>query len=75
MDDEIMAMNSETDHLQKDMDLMQERFKKINIINDQVTGWARRVFLKFGNLVDSQVFAKGTSDIVHVFEGMAEVVC
>ena len=40
----------------KESEQLQERFKRINIVNDQVTGWAKRVFHKFGSLVDSSAF-------------------
>jgi hypothetical protein len=70
MDDEILEMNRTMMNQQKEFDILQERFKRINIVNDQVTGWARRVFHKFGALVDSQAYSKNQDDIVKVFDGM-----
>ena len=53
---------------------MGEKFKRINIVNDQVTGWAKRVFMKFGALVDNSLVQRGIDDLVKVFEGMNGVV-
>lgn len=76
MDEEIIDMNRELGNIQKDYGLLQEKFKKINIINDQVSGWAKRVFQKFGSLVDPSLVPKGhIEDIVKVFEGMNMIAC
>ena len=40
-----------------------------------MTGWARRVFHKFGTLVDSAAYTKNHDDIVKVFDGMNQIVC
>lgn len=52
MDEEIMELNHTVGDLDKDFMLLQDKFKKINIVNDQVSGWARRVIGKFSALVD-----------------------
>ncbi len=52
-----------------------EKFKRINIVNDQVNGWAKRVFGKFAALIDSPNLQPGTTDITKIFEGMNFVVC
>ena len=76
MDEEIIEMNNTLQNQQKEIDLLQERFKRINIVNDQVTGWAKRVFHKFHSLVDSSMYEKKEEDkdIVMVFEGMSTMV-
>ncbi len=56
-------------------DLLNEKYKKINIINDQISGWAKRVFGKFGALVDHESLKNGNEDLVKVFEGMSTVAC
>lgn len=55
MDEEIIEMNHTLSNIQKDYTLLGEKFKRINIVNDQVTGWAKRVFTKFGALVDNSM--------------------
>ena len=32
------------------MGFLQERFRKVNIVNDQVSGWAKKVRREFGAL-------------------------
>lgn len=56
---------------------MQEKFKKINIVNDQVSGWAKKCFTKFSTLIGSAELGgvqAGTADIVTLFKGMNKVV-
>jgi len=75
MDEEIIEMNGTLDYVKKDHSALMEKFKRINIVNDQVSGWARRVFGKFAALVDNPNLAAGTTDISKIFEGMSIVVC
>ena len=42
-DEEIMDMRNKLNQQEKDFDGLQERYKKINLVNDQVSGWSRRV--------------------------------
>jgi hypothetical protein len=39
----------------KEYNLLAEKYKKINIVNDQISGWAKRVHSKFGALTDDPV--------------------
>jgi hypothetical protein len=55
----------------KDYLLLQEKYKKINIVNDQISGWAKRVYSKFGALTDSGDMAN-QDDIIKVFQFMDE---
>jgi predicted RNase H-like nuclease (RuvC/YqgF family) len=75
MDEEIIEMNSSLNNLKKDFSGLQEKFKRINIVNDQISGWAKRVFGKFAALVDNSSLQPGQTDIVKIFEGMHLVVC
>ena len=75
MDEEIIEMNSGLNNLKKDFGGLQEKFKRINIVNDQISGWAKRVFGKFAALVDNSSLQPGQTDIVKIFEGMNLVVC
>ena len=49
-DEEIIELNQELTAQQKENSSLQERFKKVNIVNDQVSNWARRCFMKLGTL-------------------------
>lgn len=52
---------------------MAEKYKKINIVNDQISGWAKRVHSKFGALTDDSVLQKMPDDMVKVFQAMENV--
>lgn len=68
-------MNHQLSDIQKEYAKLGEKFKRINIVNDQVSGWAKRVFNKFGALVDSSVIQRSADmDLSKVFEGMSTIV-
>jgi len=75
MDEEIIEMNKSLDHVKKDQFAIMEKFKRINIVNDQISGWAKRVFGKFAALIDHHDLNPSTTDIGKIFEGMHLVVC
>lgn len=53
---------------------MQEKYKKINVVNDQICGWARKVNHKFSALTND--FSNSNQDdIVEIFKHMEEIVC
>lgn len=52
---------------------LQEKFKKVNIVNDQVTSWARRVYSKFHALTDNPQLMKQPDDLIKIFEAMEGV--
>jgi len=72
MDEEIIELNTTLSNVQKDYSLLQEKFKKINIVNDQVSGWAKKAFTKFSTLLGGQ--AQPAGDIVSLMGGMNTVV-
>ena len=75
MDEEIIELNSTLSNVQKDYTLQQEKFKKINIVNDQISNWAKKVFNKFSTLIGGQESqATPSTDIVQIFKGMNTVV-
>jgi chromosome segregation ATPase len=43
---------------------LNERFKKINIVNDQVKTWCTRVWTKFGSLTDEEVLRQESNDML-----------
>ena len=59
MDEEIIEMNNNLFNVKKDYSATQEKFKRINIVNDQISGWAKRVFGKFAALVESRQLQTG----------------
>lgn len=52
-DDDILQMQDTIGQQQRDYNQLQDKFKKVNIVNDQVTSWARRVYSKFHALTDN----------------------
>lgn len=57
MDEEIIELNNTLANVQKDYLLLQEKFKKINIVNDQISGWSKKVFAKFSTLSTTGISA------------------
>ena len=55
------------------MALLSEKYKKINIVNDQVSGWAKRVYGKFSSLTDDPALQKQPEDMVKVFSAMEHI--
>jgi len=55
---------------QKEYQLLQEKYKKINIVNDQISGWAKRCYGKFAALTDDNSLQNVPDDIVKVFAAM-----
>lgn len=75
MDEEIMDLNQTLQNVQKDYSLLQEKFKKINIVNDQVSSWSKKVYSKFSTLIQgTDGTVKPGTDIVQIFKGMNTVV-
>lgn len=57
----------------KDYSLLSDKYKKINIVNDQISGWAKRVHSKFGALTDDPVLQKMPDDMIKVFGAMETI--
>lgn len=73
-DSEIIMMNNELSHSLKEHHRLSERFKGINIVNDQISLWAKKVYRKFGSLTNDEIFSKPPSDLVTCFSAMHQVV-
>mmetsp|Transcript_55637 Transcript_55637/g.76505 ORF Transcript_55637/g.76505 Transcript_55637/m.76505 type:complete len:175 (+) Transcript_55637:1097-1621(+) len=71
---DIMDANNELTNIIKDYQQLSDRFKRINIVNDQVSGWAKRVYGKFGTLTDEPEFQSEPQDIVSIFQTMDSLV-
>ena len=63
-------MNADIGTTASDLQKLQDRFKKINIVNDQITNWSKRVYQKFGLLTDDAAFQQEQTDLVAIFEVM-----
>lgn len=74
-DEDILEMNRTIASQKKDFTQLQEKYKKINIVNDQVSGWAKRVFAKFSALTDDPSMQQMPSDMVKVFASMEHITC
>jgi len=53
-DSDIIMMNQELAAVMKEHQKLGERFKGINIVNDQITSWAKRIYKKFGALTNDE---------------------
>lgn len=74
-DEEILEMKTKIAEQKKQMALLQDKYKKINIVNDQVSGWARKCFNKFSALTEmgEQPKHDGSEELPQVFDIMKEV--
>lgn len=73
-DSDIIMMNNELSSAFKEHNRLQERFKGINIVNDQICNWAKRIYKKFSSLTTDETFQKPPSDLVTIFHAMHTVV-
>jgi len=69
-DTDIIEMRTNISSQQKEYQLLQEKYKKINIVNDQISGWAKRCYSKFSALTDDSALQSVPEDIVKVFAAM-----
>lgn len=67
-------MSEELRQVEKEHQRLGERFKGINIVNDQISNWAKRIYKKFGALTNDDSFNKPPTDLVTVFNAMHNVV-
>ena len=69
-DTEIIQMNAEIGTTAVELQKLQDRFKRINIVNDQIGTWAKRVFQKFSVLSNDPAFQKEPEDMSEIFSYM-----
>lgn len=55
-DGDIFLMSEELRQVEKEHQRLGERFKGINIVNDQISNWAKRIYKKFGALTNDETF-------------------
>ena len=51
-----------------------DRFKGINIVNDQVSNWSKRIYNKFGVITQDETFKEKPTDLVNAFSALEVVV-
>lgn len=73
-DSDIILKNNELSQLLKEHQRLGDRFKGINIVNDQISNWAKRIYKKFGGLTNDETFSKPPTDLVTMFNAMHNVV-
>lgn len=60
-------MISQITEQKKQYQKLQGKYKKINIVNDQVSGWAKKVYAKFAALTEDPSLQRHPEDMVKVF--------
>ena len=55
-DSDIIMMKNEIGMVMKEYNRLSDRFKGINIVNDQISNWAKRIFTKFGVITQDPIF-------------------
>lgn len=71
-DEEIVEMRDRISQQDKEFVSLQERYRKINLVNDQVSGWSKRVCQKFALMLDDKALLQ-EDDLVKVFERMEKI--
>ncbi len=66
-DSEIIMMNNELGTIMKEYNRLGDRLKGVNIVNDQVGNWAKRVYNKFGVITQDEAFKEKPVDLVTTF--------
>jgi hypothetical protein len=51
-----------------------DRFKGINIVNDQVSNWSKRIYNKFGVITQDEAFKEKPADLVSAFQALEVIV-
>jgi len=67
MDEDIVEMRFKIEYQAKNYQQLQDRYKKVNIVNDQISGWAKRVYTKFSVLTDDAVLSRQPDDMIKIF--------
>ena len=73
-DQDIIVLKNQLREHNKEGQKLAERFKSINIVNDQISNWSRKCCSKFANMTDDEAFKKAQPNLIAMFDGMAKVV-
>ncbi len=66
-DSDIIMMKQELATIMQQNNRLGDRFKGINIVNDQVSNWSKRIYNKFGVITQDEAFKEKPTDLVSAF--------
>ena len=72
--EEYKKMQGEISDLKKDFEMLQEKYKRVNIVSDQISTWAKRVYTKFVTMTPDAPQIEGKEDMVQMFGQMSGLV-
>lgn len=67
-------MRNEISSLNKDYEMLQDKFKRVNIVSDQIQTWAKRVYGKFVKMAPDDSAHDGTQNLTGMFSHMGKIV-
>lgn len=73
---EILSLGDEIEYLEKELETLTERRKKINLVSDQVGGWANKVVSKLNNQLLGQAALKSGQrhSLTSLFDQITDIV-
>lgn len=73
---EIITLGNEIEFLEKELDQLNDRRKKIHLVSDQVGGWANRVVSKLNSqlLMSGNLKSGGKHSLVSLFDQITDIV-
>lgn len=76
METEILSLGDEISFLEKELETLTERRKKINLVSDQVGGWANKVVSKLNNQLLGQAALKSGQrhSLTSLFDQITDIV-
>ena len=69
-DSDIIVLHNELGQVMKEFHRLGERFKGINIVNDQVSNWSKKIYAKFGVLTQDETFKEKPQDLIQAFSSL-----
>lgn len=63
-DSDIIILHNELGQVMKEYHRLGDRFKGINIVNDQVSNWSKKIYAKFGVLTQDETFKEKPLDLI-----------
>jgi len=71
-----MSLANEIEYLEKEVDTLNNRGKKIHLVSDQVGGWANRVVSKLNSqlLMNSELKSASKHSLTSLFDQITDIV-
>ena len=63
-DSDIIILHNDLGQVMKEYHRLGDRFKGINIVNDQVSNWSKKIYAKFGVLTQDETFKEKPLDLI-----------